>query len=514
MKSPGFKIRKSLREIVALLWVAGGVLLLCACTKKPAESTDWILAKVGDRIITVDEFIRRAEYTVRPPYCHSDSYIHKKIILNSLIAEKLFAVEADTDNELYRNQEFQRYIQGRREQAMRQLHFYRVGYQKVRIKEKKLRQFYRFAGRKYRVMAMVSDDLKTARATLKRLRQDKDSDARPNPISQNKSPRAQEIGFFDELDPTIHAYLFSKPLQKQQIVGPFRTLDNRYTILKIEGWTDQVVITDKDVRKRWDDVKKRLTEYRSQNLYRAYVQRLMKGKKAEFSENTLNQLADLLRPLYIKSPAEKKNDSNARLWGKDLGEPKIDAISAKLELLKDQPFFTLDGKTWTVAEFDMALQSHPLVFRMQEISPEDFPRQLQLAVADLVRDHFITADAYQKGLDKVPDIQGYEKMWSDNLMALYSAHDYLKSFGIKEEGYGTNTIRTIERYLNPLVDSLQAKYSTQIEINTKEFEKIQLTRIDVLALQNNVPYPVVVPFFPLMTTDSQLDYGHRLVQSK
>ena len=42
------------------------------------------LAIIGDKRITVNDFIKRCEYVPRPPYCGGDSYIHKKIALNSL----------------------------------------------------------------------------------------------------------------------------------------------------------------------------------------------------------------------------------------------------------------------------------------------------------------------------------------------------------------------------------------------------------------------------------------------
>ena len=48
-----------------------------------------VLARVGHEVITIQDFIRRAEYAIRPDYCRQDNYIHKKIVLNSLIGEKL-----------------------------------------------------------------------------------------------------------------------------------------------------------------------------------------------------------------------------------------------------------------------------------------------------------------------------------------------------------------------------------------------------------------------------------------
>jgi hypothetical protein len=47
---------------------------------------------------------------------------------------------------------------------------------------------------------------------------------------------------------------------------------------------------------------------------------------------------------------------------------------------------------------------------------------------------------------------------------------------------------------------LQRKYSRQIEIDVDAFDAIELTGIDLIALQKNVPFAVVVPAFPQLTS--------------
>ena len=68
--------------------------------------------------------------------------------------------------------------------------------------------------------------------------------------------------------------------------------------------------------------------------------------------------------------------------------------------------------------------------------------------------------------------------------------------------------------LDTYIDKLQEKYSDVIEINIEEYKKIKLTSIDFLALQKNVPYPIIVPSFPQITTDYHLDYGKEMSSSK
>ena len=62
-------------------------------------------------------------------------------------------------------------------------------------------------------------------------------------------------------------------------------------------------------------------------------------------------------------------------------------------------------------------------------------------------------------------------------------------------------------YINPKIDSLQEAYSNDIEINMDAFEKIKLTGTDMMVIQRGVPYPILVPSFPIVTSDNRLDYG-------
>ena len=61
--------------------------------------------------------------------------------------------------------------------------------------------------------------------------------------------------------------------------------------------------------------------------------------------------------------------------------------------------------------------------------------------------------------------------------------------------------------MNPIVDSLQETYHEKIQINMDAFEKIKLTQTDMMVIQRGVPYPIMVPSFPVLTSDNKLNYG-------
>ena len=99
------------------------LLAFIACSKDSSSniSSVDILAKVGDKIITLDDYYNRAEYTIRPLYCKGNLYIHKKIILNNLIAEKLLSLDSEMNDYKINSKALESFIKGRKEQAMRKM---------------------------------------------------------------------------------------------------------------------------------------------------------------------------------------------------------------------------------------------------------------------------------------------------------------------------------------------------------------------------------------------------------
>ena len=126
------------------------ILLIYSCSKVEEIGPDknLILAKVADKYITIQDFIQRSEYTIRPDYCKKSNYIHKKIILNSLIAEKMIALEMENRFEdTYKSKFFDYFIKGRKEQAMRQLLYNNDFFDQALINDETVKKHYNYAGR-------------------------------------------------------------------------------------------------------------------------------------------------------------------------------------------------------------------------------------------------------------------------------------------------------------------------------------------------------------------------------
>ena len=247
-----------------------------------------------------------------------------------------------------------------------------------------------------------------------------------------------------------------------------------------------------------------MTNIKASETWQNEVSQIMRGKSVNFNEPVFWKLNQLFFELYFKTDEEKKNILQERLWDT---EPDMTQALDKVAIheIMDQPFFTVNGETWTVSDFRKELMSHPLVFRDRNMPSNEFAKQFRLGVVDLIRDIYVTREAYKKGYEKVNIVKRNENMWRDAYLAIYQKNAYLKS--IKENrSFEKSYMSIIGKHLNAYVGSLQQKYYKKVQLDFAEFENIMLSSIDLYVKQKSQPYQVVVPRFPVLTTDHYIQY--------
>ena len=459
-----------------------------------------IIAKIGDKIITVDEFIKRSEYTVRPAYCRGDNIIHKKIILNSLIGEKLLSLEA---MDISLSPHLMKYLKGRKEQAMRELLFYEKGYKDVQISPATLNRFSSTADRKYKVQFCRLPDSRVADEIHHFMEQGFSYEEIFDAAFGLDSIPERSVDFFSEEDPHIIEKIFSEKLEKDEVLPPFKANDGSYLWIKVKGWTKTPAITASSQKVIRQDIDEKLNRLEAVRKYNEYTAGLMSGKKMDLIEPAFSRLLEVASNHYLESKNENKLIE--AIWNIDeeiVEKPDFDAIES---YNKEMPFMYFDERTWSIGEIQELIDSHPLIFRKKRIKKNEFPEQLKYALADLMRDHYLTAEAYTMGYDKHYSVLLEKYLWEDHLYALMKKGQVLKEKGL--------SIENDEDHLNVMDDyigMLQKKYSDHIEINFRQFDKINLSHIDMVALKPSVPYTHPVPSFPILTQDHIIDYGKEI----
>jgi len=480
---------------------------LFSCSGRVPENNLDILAKVGDRIITKQDFIRRAEYSIRPLYCRQANYIHKKIILNSLIAEKLLALEAEKAKvDLLDNPLFQSFVLGRSEQAMRQLHYYDEFYKQVELDSAAVLNAYKLAGRTVDITFINLPDLNSANTIKNLVMEGISLDSAYTMIWGQHTPPKRQLNWFDKESVDLHKAIFNPDVTKGSIIGPLVPDNKTFLLLQVNGWTDRPAITESEKSLRITDVRKRLRENDAEQRYKEWVQNIMTGKQLELNPNVFPAYAEKVTDIYLQSDSVKQAQYGKFLWD----DPELDFIrdsltSAPLEsFVETDIFFHVDNVSWTIQEFHQEIRKHPLVFRKKKMNRGEFQEQLKFAIADLVRNIEITKDCYENKYEQSSTVKLNRELWYDSSIARYYRSILFKEMGVLYDDPENVAIR-----MNPIVDSLQTTYSDQIEIDTDLFESIELTSIDMTVIQHGVPFPKVVPPFPVFTNDNKLDYGHR-----
>ena len=473
--------------------------LFIGCAKNDvSQNSIEILAKVGDRIITPKDFQQRAEYTIRPDYCKGDLYQHKKIILNNLIAEKLLALEIESSGINAFNDGAAAFIKGRKEQAMRQLLYFKEGFSKVNLNKDEINHYYKMAGRTYQIGhfsfpgGAFLDSVNSALSngiTLEDIYK----------VNFNDNMPTREVRWEEPNHHLISQALFNQPIEKGEVIGPFQMEDGSYIIMKVNGWTDRKLITQKSIADQTEKVISTLKERKGVELYKSFIARVMKGKNLSFNKEVLLSYSKSISERYFRSRKEKESAISSAIFNTD-ELLTLEDIKPLDNNASDLTLFELDGKEWKIKDFENVLLSHPLVFRKKKMNAKEFTGQFQLAIIDLIQDMYLTEKAYEMSLDKSFEVEQSASIWRDSFLAFQSSLAYDKNQDQKD--------RHIK--MKPIIDKLQDKYSKNIFINTDLFEKIKISRVDMFVTQSNVAYPVVVPNFPSYTDDSYLNYGSKL----
>jgi hypothetical protein len=478
-----------------------------SCSKdKTYQPEETILVTIDDRVtISKNEFIRRAEYTIRPPYCNGSNYLHKKIILNSLIAEKLMALEIPDSSALLQNTEFNAFLLGRLEQAMRQWMHYSDATRKVRIDSAELLAYFKNSGREYEIAYYTLPDtvlLQKWHEAVKRHPENFTSFFRN--VYQDTVVPTRKLGWKDADHPDLLRRLFRDEVKKGQILEPVNISGNEFLVLQAAGWTDTKAITQSQVHNRLEMVKESLKRHRSSGIWSEVVGGIMQGKTVEFNEDVFWEITTIFYDIYFKSNEERRNSLKQQIW--DLEENSTEALKAiDASRLLDKRFFNVGDESWTVADFREELMKHPLVFRNRKMPANAFGKEFRLAVVDLIRDIYVTRSAYQKGYDKVNVVKRNEKMWRDAMKALVHKRRILEATPAGDP-LSKRQSGIVGARLISYVDSLQNKYEGRIKLNVEVFDTMQFSGVDLLVKQTKQPFQHVVPGFPVLTTDHYIDY--------
>jgi len=478
-----------------------------SCDKTPTINLDQevIIAKIENKVITVNDFLKRCEYSPRPAYCNGDNFIHKKISLNSLIAEKILAIEFDRNNQaINENQRY--FIEGRKEQLMRHLMLKKYGYEDIQLDSILLMQQYQLRKRTYEVEYVIKNE-----NVLKELNAKENivTSKENAPVPSVNNISSKNLSYNDQMVDSIRELLFSSGPELNQVYGPYIATDSTVFYMKVSGWITGVNISDQQKKDTWESVKNEMTEAQALKKYSSYISNLMRDKKIKYDERNFEIFAKLVSNVY-KIEKFKKEKMIQSSISESNNAVQIETLNLAKNM-KEKIILHHDGKNWTINEIMSLIKKHPLVFRKKNINPNNFTNELKFSLADLFRDMHITKQGYDLGLDQNINVKSETNKWQDYIKSELIKTKYAKSF---QKNSNSNDRNNQYKLITNKIDSLQKAYSNKIKINTDKFEEIELLSIDLFGMYSNQAYNNLEPPFPILTDDHLLDYGSKIVTNE
>tara|TARA_B100001142_G_scaffold53277_1_gene51314 strand:- start:6630 stop:8072 length:1443 start_codon:yes stop_codon:yes gene_type:complete len=454
-----------------------------------------ILVEINDRVITKNDFIIRSEYTIRPSYCKSNNQIHKKIILNSLIAEKLLAIEIE--DYISEDNFSDNFLNGIKEQYMRDYLLKDMVYSKIDINPMVIEKYLENSLKVYDLYFISIPSEPVANSINMLLAQGIEFEDICMDYLNLKGIPEIKMDFFYEKDPAIHESIFLNSLSKNQVIGPILAKDNKHLFIKVKDFVYSPLITSNEISNHTNMVNQKLYELTQVKEYDIYIKEIMKDYSVVFNSDVFVKLANEAYNYYI----DRNNLINDQVLSSSLVFSKRDSINYYDEI------FTLNGNSYNVSYLDNLISKHPLVFRNQNISRKEFGMQFKYALVDLIRDERLNEIAYKNNYDINDEVMKDYRIFSDATSSRLHLEALLKSNNFPLDQFNENPESIIDNYLNQYIDSLQVSYSEKIKINFNLLNEIELTDIDLYAYKKGVPYPMVVPVFPVLTNKSVIDYG-------
>ena len=468
------------------------VLFICTCTTKKEEKDyfkDSILAQIDNCFILKNEFIKRAEYVLRPDYCSKNNNVHKQIILNSLIAEKLLAIEGEA---LFNHNPINNYLRGLREQNMREKLFF-TKTDSIKINNFELNQFRKTAERIY-TLSFINLNKTQADQVIADI--NLSSELTYNFFNQKKLNR-KEISFFEENNFRLSYAIFSEPHKKYDIIGPVSMDDGSYILMRVEDWNSERKLSEGSQKEYVKNIKEQLKRLKANEFYAGYIHKIMKKKSLTFNQTSFPKLLKKFYYEQIQFEKRKKDLFEKAIWSEN--RLVLTGEYTSTEIDGNEIIFSIDDKKWSMNEFQELIDVHPIVLRNKKISKEEFPKEFKKAIADVIRDYYLTKEAYKLNFDEDPYINQYIKMWRESFIASAVRLKLLQSKDTDDD----------IRYLEPVINQLFHDYSNKIIINFKLLDEINLTSIPMHIINQNSAYQSPIPQFPVLTDNYKINYGEK-----
>jgi hypothetical protein len=368
------------------------------------NSSNKVLTKIGNKEITVEEF--KIRYELSPQISRSqseDSLQKKEDFLHSLIAEKLWALEAENLN--FDSTDIMRFTFPAIEKMyIRDVLYTKEIKEKTSISSEEYKKFLERSNYNLLTRFISSDDKSIIEESHASLKKGEPFDSIYLTFSADER-NGLEIKL-DDLKENVEDNLFT--LKKNEVSEPIFS-NGKWYIFHIDGFRQNSYTTDSEIRTR-DALIRRVAEQRAiGKTYSSYFNNFFKEKKIQSDGYIFWSFANKIISI-LKGHAENAKEDGEQITSLKLKPGDLEKINSmfgsdSLTL----PFVTLENRQITLREFihDFVLEG----FYTSTLNQSIIRSQLQSRVKYFIERELLADEAISKGLQNDPEaVRVYEHL--------------------------------------------------------------------------------------------------------
>lgn len=430
-------------------------LFFLASTSIYAQNNTKPVAKIGSKSISVEEFKERFEFVPQLNRTERNEKEKKKELLETLIAEKLFALQAEKEG--YDTTDvMQNTYKALEEMYVRDALFKNKIKDKVKIKKSDLLEGYNRSKKTLIVSYIYSKNADEIKKVYKQLQAGAKFDSLLKLRQEFKDKQNPYTVNFGQMDKKVEDALYSLKVGENTI--PVESPDGYY-IFKLDKAMPRVLQKKETLTEIQKKVRQTVEDRKEGEVFQSYYQNFFNDKEVTAKGTLFWSIAGNLAKI-IKEDKEKlkiKDGGKIVFSEENLKEleNRIGPDTLKMILVK------INGTPVSVKKFLREFMFEG--FYTNTVNPKIIASQLNSRVKRFISLMLLSQEGYKEGLNSLPSVKSMTEMWRDNYLAQLYKSNIIKSVKISDndalkyyqEKYKTATPVEEVNIIEILTDSLE-----------------------------------------------------------
>lgn len=412
-------------------------LIFFSCTKQ--DDTN-IVARVGDVMITIDEFEQRYEFTPQIMQTQ-DRERNKRNFTTSLLGEKVLS-QIGYDGNYDDTPKFKAYAEQLKNEAIVEKLMETEITDKIEISTEELKSAYIKSKQTLKLQVLNFNDREES-AEAKRLLDQGVSihEVKRTFQTQNFISADSVLTLsmkWGEAHPSLEEIAYK--LDLNQISEPAE-VDGIYFIMKLIDKNQDVFITDADFYAQIPSLKKIIRDRKASDKLNEYMQDIMKKRRLTVPREIFNIVSEELLKLYHIKSDDRLNDDFQAKEAEDIDDKET------LAEHMDDVFARFDRETWTVREFLTKLSVGP--YPLNKNSRTEFINSLRRVIRRMAEFEAMAEEGRKLGLHKSDFVKYQSAMWNDAFVADLVKNAVMDTVSVSDEEVKYFYDKNLERYNRP-----------------------------------------------------------------